>query len=219
VANVLYRLGRLHLHRAYLPEALKFFQLGQLVAQDAEDPLTIAVLCANEAWAFALMDDRNRALSSLGRAQDEFSRPRPDGVPGWVRFFGAADLHALMGMVYGLLTPAGEAQDPAHAAITHLTHSLELRGDVMARSRTFELTALASVYLNHNEVDLGTQAGNEAVDLAGQMRSVRTIDRLTPLLTAAERHPGDERAVALAHRVANLQAGWKRTTTSGETAG
>ncbi|MEU4424194.1 helix-turn-helix domain-containing protein [Actinoplanes sp. NPDC024001] len=220
-ANVLYRLGRLHLHRAYIAEALKFFQLGQLVAQDADDPLTIAMLCANEAWAYALMGDRNKALSSLGRAQDEFTRPRTDHVPGWVSFFGTADLHALMGMVYGLLAPTGQTDDPARAAITHLAGSLNLRADGMTRSRTFELTALASVYLDNDEIDLGAQAGNEAVDLAERMRSVRTIDRLTPLLAAAERHPRDERAVALAQRVATLQAGWERdgTTASGKRVG
>jgi tetratricopeptide (TPR) repeat protein len=219
VANILYRLGRLHLHRAYTPEALKFFQLGQLVAQDAEDPLTVAMLCANEAWAYAVMGDRNKALGSLGRAQDEFTRPRPDGAPGWISFFGTADLHALMGMVYGLLSPAVQTDDPAQMAVRQLTYSLELRKDGMARSQTFEFTALASVYLRSGELDLGVRTGTEAVTLAERIRSVRTADRLTPLLEAAQLHPHDERATALARRVANLQAGWQHKNLGGPPAG
>jgi hypothetical protein len=35
VANVLYRMGRLHLHRGMLKEALRLFQLGQIAAQDS----------------------------------------------------------------------------------------------------------------------------------------------------------------------------------------
>jgi hypothetical protein len=38
LANVLYRTGRLHLHREQTPEALRFFQLGQIAAQDSGDP-------------------------------------------------------------------------------------------------------------------------------------------------------------------------------------
>ncbi|WP_412750735.1 helix-turn-helix domain-containing protein [Krasilnikovia sp. M28-CT-15] len=107
VANVLYRLGRLHLHQSYTMQALKFFQLGQLAAQDAEDSLTVAMLHANEAWAYAIMGETTKALNSLGRAQDEFVRPRRGGAPGWVSFFGEADLHALMGMV-GFAAPIGD---------------------------------------------------------------------------------------------------------------
>jgi hypothetical protein len=37
LANVLYRTGRLHLHRAMTSQALRFFQLDQIAAQDAQD--------------------------------------------------------------------------------------------------------------------------------------------------------------------------------------
>jgi len=205
VANVLYRLGRVHLHQQYLSQAMRFFQLGQLAAQDAEDPLTVAMLHANEAWTLALMGNRRKALSSIGRAQDEFSRGRPDGLPGWVSFFGAADLHALIGMVHGLLPP--EQGDQQADAITHLTHSIELRTGGMERSLTFELTALATVRLNAGDLALGVAEGRRAVNLAETVRSVRTVDRLEPLRVAAERHPNDSGAAELVHRIATLRTG------------
>ncbi|MBV9010756.1 MAG: helix-turn-helix transcriptional regulator [Pseudonocardiales bacterium] len=44
VANVLYRTGRLHLHDGMAAEALRFFQLGQIAAQESGCALTVAML-------------------------------------------------------------------------------------------------------------------------------------------------------------------------------
>ncbi|UQU66822.1 helix-turn-helix domain-containing protein [Couchioplanes caeruleus] len=206
VANVLYRLGRLHLHQDYLSQALRFFQLGQLAAQDAEDPLTVAMLHANEAWTHALMGCKNKALSSLGRAQDEFVRPRTAGPPGWVSFFGEADLRALTGIVHGLLCSIRKGDEHVSGAISNLEQSIKLRKDPMARSMTFELTALATVQLRAGSCRDGMRSGERAVDLAERVRSVRTVDRLTPLLDAVRQH-SDEETASLAGRIATLQGG------------
>ena len=201
-ANILYRQGRVHLHREFLDQALRFFQLGQIAAQDAEDPLTVAMLHANVGWTHAMMGNGGKALSALGRAEDEFVRGE-DNLPAWVAFFGAADLSALTGMVYSLL--AGDQN--AETAITNLTASIKARGDGTARSTIFELTALGATKLNVSDTAGGVADGNRAVDLAEQVRSVRTIDRLGPLLLAAQAHPNDDGAAGLAHRIATLQGG------------
>src|SRR4051812_22302601 len=102
-ANVLYRAGRVHLHRGMTPEALRFFQLGQLAAQDSGCHRTVAMLCANIAWAFAVLGDETQADGHLGRAQDEFTRGEPPGSEDvadqpWDQFFGEADIAALSGV-------------------------------------------------------------------------------------------------------------------------
>jgi transcriptional regulator with XRE-family HTH domain len=205
VANVLYRMGRLHLHRGFYRHALKFFQLGQIAAQDSGSELTVAMLCANEAWAYALLEDADQALKSVSRAQDEFARAKPDAAPAWVRFFGVADLHAMTGMAYAFL-PGRDVQHLAHA-IEHLALSLELRGDAMARSRIFELTALATVHLALGGLAEGIAYGHQAVDLAGQVRSVRTVDRLEPLTVEAGHYPERTDTRELVERIATLRAG------------
>ena len=53
--------------------------------------------------------------------------------------------------------------------------------DAMARSRVFELTALATVHLALGERGNGVAVGNQALDLAERVRSVRRVDRLEPL--------------------------------------
>jgi transcriptional regulator with XRE-family HTH domain len=204
VANTLYRMGRLHLHRGWTRDALKFFQLGQIAAQDAGCELTVAMLCANEAWAYALLEDEVQALKSLGRAEDEFARADRNAAPAWVRFFGEADLNASIGMVHAALPGAAPAQ--YDAAVTAFTRSLAQRGSAMARSRTFELTALATIHLRAGDPDHGAQVGHDAVDLAGQVRSVRTIDRLAPLQQEAEHHRDHAEVGDLADRIAILRA-------------
>lgn len=201
-ANVLYRQGRVHLHRGFLDQALRFFQLGQLAAQDADDPITVAMLHANLAWTHAMMGSRSKATSALGRAEDEFCRGE-ENLPAWLAFFGAADLSALTGMVYSLI-PGDRNVDKA---ITYLTASIKARGDGTARSTIFELTALGATKLNAGDISGGVTDGNRAVALAEQVRSVRTIDRLSPLLLAAREITGDEGTAQLVHRIATIQGG------------
>ncbi|WP_156769782.1 transcriptional regulator [Nocardia sp. 852002-20019_SCH5090214] len=194
-ANVLYRAGRLHLHRGgeashrNKPDsemyrvALKFFQLGQLEAQNAGCPLTVAMLCANEAWAYALLDDRAQMQRSLGRAEDEFTRSTPDNAQAWIQFFGEADLNASFGVA--LTAQPSPTNADIQAGIDHLTRAISMRGPEMTRSRCFESTALGCAYLRVGATELGLQAGRQAVAAASTVRSVRTIHRLKPLYDLA----------------------------------
>ncbi|SDY41435.1 Helix-turn-helix [Micromonospora pattaloongensis] len=204
VANVLYRIGRLHLHQGYFRDALKFFQLGQLAAQDAGSELTVALLCANEAWAYALLGDTSQALKSIDRAQDEFTRADLLAAPAWVCFFGLADLHAMTGIVYASLPARTTAY--LSAAVEHLHRALDMRCDDQSRSRAFELTALATTHLRLDDCDTGIALGNQAVALAMQLRSVRTIDRLAPLRRETDSHLERSEARELAERIDTLQA-------------
>ncbi|MEV6928098.1 transcriptional regulator [Dactylosporangium sp. NPDC051485] len=204
VANVLYRMGRLHLHRGMLKPALRFFQLGQIAAQDSGSELTVALLCANEAWAYGLLGDATQAMKSIGRANDEFSRADLGAAPIWVRFFGEADLTAMTGMVHAAL-PHDEDDGDVTVAVEKLSACLDLRDNSDTRSRTFELTALATAHLRLRNLTEGVTAGHQAADLAERVRSVRTIDRLAPLQDEADRFPHDPDVRELAHRIATLR--------------
>src|ERR671932_322968 len=99
VANVLYRAGRLHLHQSLTREALRFFQLGKIAAAESGCAVTVAMLTANEAWAHAVLGDREQTVRALGRAHDELARAQGPVAP-WVSFFAPADLEALAGMAW-----------------------------------------------------------------------------------------------------------------------
>jgi hypothetical protein len=181
-------------------DALRFFQLGQICAQDANCERTVAMLCANEAWAYALLGDAELALKSIRRAQDEFARSCGRPHPAWVSFFGPADLDALSGMVHADL-----ADDHLDVAAEFLTAALGGRSPDMTRSRVFELTALATVQLRTGELSSAIANGHQVVALATQIRSKRIVDRLAPLQAAAAARSHAD-AQDLAQRIAAVRA-------------
>lgn len=203
IANVLYRTGRLHLHRGMITEALRFYQLGQIAAQDSGCTLTVAVLCANEAWAYGMLGDRAQAETSLRRAGDELARAEAGTAAPWVRFFTRAELDAVTGMAFFELT--GRDRTAIPIARDALAASIAARGPEMTRSRTFELSALGTVLLRDGQEDEGVQAGWQAAELAEQVHSVRVRDRLRPLAEQASA-AGSGDAADLAHRVNALSA-------------
>ncbi|MEV7970836.1 helix-turn-helix transcriptional regulator [Sphaerisporangium sp. NPDC088356] len=202
-ANILYRMGRVHLHLNRVEDALRFFQLGQICAQDASCELTVAMLCANEAWAYALLGDERLAMKSISRARDEYARADRQAAPAWVRFFGDADIEAASGMTHASLA----ITHPGHLskAAELLSNSVRNRDQTMARSKVFELIGLATVQLRLGEVEEGLGHGHEAVTLVTQIRSVRTIDRLEPLREAAAEQPQDSGARELCRRIKDLR--------------
>ncbi|MEO3807503.1 helix-turn-helix transcriptional regulator [Sphaerisporangium sp. B11E5] len=203
-ANVLYRLGRVHLHRHRIGDALRFFQLGQICAQDASCELTVALLCANEAWAYALLGDERLALKSIRRAEDEFARSDRPAAPAWVRFFGEADLDAAGGMCHAGLADAHERHLAPAAEL--LLRSVAGRDQDMARSKVFELIALATVRLRLGDIEGGLRDGHEAVTLTARVRSARALDRLSPLDKAAAALGTRTDARELRRRIADLRA-------------
>jgi tetratricopeptide (TPR) repeat protein len=204
MANVLYRTGRLHLHRSMTREALRFFQLGQIAAQDSGDATAVAVLCANEAWAYGYLGDPAQALRSLNRAADELGRAEPSSAAPWAAFFGMVDLDAMTGVTHLELSTVENSHLPP--ARTALTKALRARGEQMARSRAFETTALAVACLRDHDEDVGLALGWQAVTMAEHLRSGRVVDRLGPLATQAS-ESGSGHAADLVRHIESLRLG------------
>ncbi|WP_205660516.1 helix-turn-helix transcriptional regulator [Amycolatopsis antarctica] len=200
VANVLYRMGRVYLHQNAPDDALKLFQLGQIAAQESGSELAVAVLCANEAWAYAMMGNSTQATKLLGRTKDEFSRADLENAESWVKFFNETDVHAMIGTVHTVLA---QTADPSHTkyAIPALTRAIDSYGDDMARSKTFNLSALATNHLLDGDIEHGAKIGRSALDSADGLKSARVKDRMKPLLIEAERRKNNADARDLAERL------------------
>ncbi|MGH3978605.1 MAG: helix-turn-helix domain-containing protein [Pseudonocardiaceae bacterium] len=205
LSNVLYRMGRVYLHHKEPNEALKMFQLGQIAAQNSGSELAVAVLCANEAWAYAMMNDPTQTQKLIGRARDEFSRANLDEAPDWVRFFDKNDIQAMVGTVHTELS----AFDVKHStiAIPALTSSVAGYNDTMARSKAFNLTMLATNHLRQGDVDHGVRVGREALVLASTLKSDRVLVRLKPLEEEATRRGASSDARDLSASIRRLRAG------------
>ncbi|MBN1173070.1 MAG: helix-turn-helix transcriptional regulator [Micromonosporaceae bacterium] len=202
VAKVLYCIGRLYLHRGWATESVRVFQLGQLAAQESGCELADAMLCANQAWAYAILGEAAQLARLLGRAEDEFAGAHRAEAPPWIRFFGEADLRAMTAMAYAHLPEPTSAQRAV--AIRGFEGCLAARQDSEARSRAFELSALATVHLADGDLDYATTIGHQAIDLAERVRSIRIVDRLAPLAAHADKHRNHADVRELAHRIRSI---------------
>ncbi|MDT8910378.1 helix-turn-helix transcriptional regulator [Amycolatopsis sp. PS_44_ISF1] len=199
VANVLYRMGRVYLHQDAANDALKLFQLGQIAAQESGSELAVAVLCANEAWAYALMGNEDQAMKLLGRSKDEFARADVANAESWVKFFNETDVYAMTGTVHTVL--AQRNAEHTKYAIPALTRAVESYTDDMARSKAFMLSALATNHLLDGDIDHGAKIGFKAIECAESIKSERVKDRMRPLQAEAERRRNNADARELADRL------------------
>lgn len=203
VANILYRMGRVYLHQDAATDALKLFQLGQLAAQEAGSELAVAVLCANEAWAYAMLGKAEHAQKQINRTKDEFSRADHSGAESWVRFFDETDLYAMIGTVHTVLAQKADRRYTKFA-IPALSKAIDAYGDDMARSKAFTMSALATNHLMEGDVDHGVRIGRSAVDLAEYIKSARTRDRMRPLKAEADKRANNADARDLSELLAKF---------------
>ena len=186
VANILYRMGRVYLHKEAPDDALKMFQLGQIAAQQSGSELAVAVICANQAWAYAMMGHEEQTMKLIGRTRDEFARSNHGEAADWVKFFNEDDVYSMIGTVHTVLA---QKVDPRHTkyAIPALTRAIDSYGDEVARNKAFNLSSLATNHLLDGDIDHGSKVGIQAVDLAQHLKSKRVRDRLEPLRIEADK--------------------------------
>jgi hypothetical protein len=199
MSNIMYRIGRIYLHHRAPNDALKWFQLGQIAAQDSGSELAVAVLCGSEAWAYAMMGDNVLAEKLLDRSRDELMRANQDEAPDWARFYDDTEMYAITGTVHNELA----GFDPRHAdtAIPASSQALARFDYLMGRSRAFNLATLATSYLRQGDVDHGIQVGQKALMAATVVKSTRVTDRLEPLQIEAARRSNNPDARELSHLI------------------
>jgi transcriptional regulator with XRE-family HTH domain len=103
VANILYHIGHVYLHEGALDDALKMFRLAQIAAQQSGSELAVAVICANQAWAHAMMGHEEQAMKLAGRTRDEFARANHGDAADWVKFFNEDDVYSTIDAVHTVL--------------------------------------------------------------------------------------------------------------------
>src|SRR6266498_1757515 len=186
VANILYRMGRVYLHKESPDDALKMFQLGQIAAQQSGSELAVAVICANQAWAYAMMGHEEQTMKLIGRTRDEFARANHGEAADWVKFFNEDDVYSMIGTVHTVLAQKVDARHTKYA-IPALTRAIDSYGDEVARNKAFNLSSLATNHLLDGDIDHGAKVGVQAVDLAQHLKAQRVKDRLEPLREEADK--------------------------------
>ena len=212
MANVLYRMGRVYLEKDAPDDALKMFQLGQIAAQESGAEIAVAVLCANEAWAYAKMGLVEQTQKMLGRAQDEFARADLSRTPTWAKFFTETDVYAMTGAVHFALSRATDPKSGpidrakhVRVAIPNLQRAIDGYSADMARSQLFNITTLAAAHIMDGDVNHGVRLGRQSLEMSNDVRSSRIISRMRPLMAEASRHLHNSDSRDLAERIAKLQ--------------
>jgi tetratricopeptide (TPR) repeat protein len=202
-ANIRYRVGRLHLHYGAVDAALAEFIRGRDAALLAHSKLAQAILSANQAWAHAKKADVTGALTYLRRAREELAAAEGSKFSPWAAFFGPTDMAAMTGTVHAELA---QVVDIRHGrdGIPALLEAIEGYRTGMTRSRSLTLIWLATVHALDGDLDVAMAVGQEAVELAGALRSPRTRQRLNSLSAAARRYSGNADAQEIVDRIDDL---------------
>ena len=187
VASVLYRMGRVYLHYQEPNEALKLFQLGQIAAQESGSALTVAVLCANEAWAYGMLNKPDQVQKMVGRTKDEFARANVAEAPDWVRFFNENDLHGMIGSAHDALA-VFDPDKYAPLAVAETIKCNEAYGADMQRTHVFGLSLQATNHIRAGDLQEGVKVGRTALSIGEKVKSSRVADRLKPLEVEAGKH-------------------------------
>ncbi|WP_410638449.1 hypothetical protein [Amycolatopsis sp. lyj-346] len=204
LANICYRIGRVHLHYDAVEEAVRHFERGQAAARRTGSTHARAILSANLAWADAKQGAVSAARTRLRAAVDEFAAASAAAPPPWAAFFGETDLAAMIGTVHTELA-LGVSVRHAGEAIDALTVATEGYGRAMTRSRVLTRIWLATAHALAGDLDEAARVGGAAIEVATELRSERTRQRMSSLTAAASRFPGSADAREILERVDRLR--------------
>jgi hypothetical protein len=213
-ASLLFWMGRVSVEQEHATDALRFFQLAQLAAQDAGSHAELARLHANEAWAYALVGEPKLVTDALDRADQEYGRalaaPQPVTFHGAARYLAAQSDDPLnyYATAHGILAraAAGNQRSATHHAELSVNASTRLLApdNLPGRARAMRQITLADALLRAHERDPGLAAAHEAVDRVAAIQSARTTNRLRHLAEATKTWPRHREATHLRRRIAAL---------------
>ncbi|RDG39868.1 transcriptional repressor NsdA [Streptomyces corynorhini] len=193
---VLSSMSRQMIHVGRPDDALELIHLAQYGSRDSATPRTQAMLYAMEARAYANLGQPSKTKRAVRMAEDTFSDIGLDGEPepDWIRFFSEAELNGENAHSYrDLAYVAGRSPTYASLAEPVMRRAVELFGkdEEHQRSYALNLIGMATVHLLKREPEQSTALAEQAMEVAGSVRSERVNTRLRKTLSTAARDFGD----------------------------
>jgi hypothetical protein len=172
-----------------------------LVRQDWLSPATRAQLHTDRALALATMRRVQETLSAVGTADEYFAHLTPDDEPPSTA--GYTDAHHALLTGRPLFDLAILGGDPGEAT-ARLAAAAAGHPEGHACGRAVCLTKLASLTMATGDPRQAVTIGNEALEIAGTIRSRHTTDELRELFQHAAVHQDLSEVAELRHRVRTL---------------
>ncbi|QCX75472.1 hypothetical protein C9F11_08915 [Streptomyces sp. YIM 121038] len=164
-------------------EGVAAAQAAQATVITRRDPLFSSLAHARTAIGHAQQGERQSAIRSLGYAEESLSKTQDQPRPGWVAFYGPAELHALAAIVRELLGEPAEAEAASHRALSALPKEYR-------RNRAMATAHLALAQLHQGDAEQACGSTEDAFhlmsgsELPGRLR-VLLGDFYRDLLTLA----------------------------------
>jgi hypothetical protein len=158
-------------------EGVRLAQTGRLGLREGTSHACLADLYALEARAHAAMGDAAAADLAIGRSQQTFAGVDYETEPEWARFIDTAYLNG------EYATAMRDVNRPADAAQYARVSISAARAQKRARRGAMSQAVLASAHLQDRNLEAAHAAGLRTIELAGRVKSSRTIDSVTDLRT------------------------------------
>jgi hypothetical protein len=158
--------------RGDVGESIAAAQAAQATAITRRDPLFGSLAHARTAVGHAQRGDGQAAVRSLGYAEEALGKAELLPRPGWVGFYGAAELHALAAIVRERLGEPADAEAASHRALAALPKEYR-------RNRAMTTVHLAVAQLHQGDAEQACATAEEVFRL---MAGSRLPGRLRVLL-------------------------------------
>ncbi|MBV9141128.1 MAG: XRE family transcriptional regulator [Pseudonocardiales bacterium] len=181
-------------------EGLTLTELA-LVRPDWLTPAARSLLHTTRGLTLARMRRVQDTLTAIGTADEHFAHATPDNEPSFTAGYTDAHHALLTGRPLGELAILG--RDPGEATTRLITGAAGYPAGAV-RARAVCLTKLASLTMATGDPRHAVTIGNEALEVAGTLRSHRTTEELRELFRHAATHQDLEEVAELRHRICTL---------------
>jgi hypothetical protein len=199
-AKVLSGMTVLEISAGQPDEGLTLAELS-LVRPDRLTATGLALVHSTRGRALAKMRRVQETLRAIGTAEEHFAHATPDNDPPYLAYYNAA--HLTRRTSEALFDLAILGHHPEQASTRLATAAAEY-AIARARARTTCLAKLASLTMVAGDPHQAATIGHEALDIAGTIRSRRTLDDLRELSRYAAAHQNLEEVANLRQRIGTL---------------
>ncbi|WP_320068639.1 helix-turn-helix transcriptional regulator [Micromonospora sp. RTGN7] len=185
-ARIRYSQAKQLQHLRHNRDALTTLQLARAHVGIQATPAVNALLLGAEAASLAALGDHREAVSTLGRASDEFDRIDGAHEPEWMSFYDRGELLAQYGRVYRDLARRDEKHAPE--AVRWVESAIAAFGPGNVRSTLLNEVGLCSALFLADQPEQALTVGTRVLHQARAMNSRRVIDRVGNLRRDLARH-------------------------------
>ncbi|UYQ62266.1 tetratricopeptide repeat protein [Streptomyces peucetius] len=174
-------------------EAVRTAQAGQRAARQVASPRLLSLLALREAGGWAGLGDRASCEQSLARAHAYFARGASGADPEWMSFFAEPELEALQAQCWSALGEWSRAARHAERAAT-------LQDRRFTRNLALYRAELAADLARAGAPDEAAVAGEQVLDLLGEVRSSRIESMLADTAKVLLPHSRTPAVASFLHR-------------------